>query len=77
MRIDCYLSRGCGAEEELRENIRQASIIEKVEVEVNLQRIDDDAAIALHLSGSPSVFIEGKELQPQEFQQREESAAFS
>jgi hypothetical protein len=35
MKIDCYLSHGCGSEEALRENITQALVIEKVKAEVN------------------------------------------
>jgi hypothetical protein len=65
MKIDCYLSNGCGSEEALRENITQALIIEKVKAEVNFNIIDDEKAVALGLSGSPSVFVDGKELQPQ------------
>lgn len=65
MRIDCYLSPGCASEEALRENIKQALAFEKVEAEVNVQRIDDNKAKTLGVSGSPSVFIDGKELQPQ------------
>ena len=65
MKIDCYLSPECGSEEGLRENIAKASAIENIEVEINFHRIDDDTAAALRLSGSPSVFVNGKELQPQ------------
>ncbi len=65
MKIDCYLSPGCGSEEALRENIAAALATEKKEAEVNFYRIDDEKAIALGLSGSPSVFINNKELQPQ------------
>jgi hypothetical protein len=65
MKIDCYLSRGCGSEEALRENITRALAIEKVETEVTFHRIDDEKAVALGLSGSPSVFVNEKELQPQ------------
>ena len=65
MKIDCYLSNGCGSEEALRENIAQALVIEKVKAEVNYHKIDDEKAVALGLSGSPSVFFDGKELQPQ------------
>ena len=65
MKIECYLSPGCGSEESLRENIRRALAIEKIEAEVKFHRIDDEKAIALSLSGSPSVFIDEKELQPQ------------
>jgi hypothetical protein len=65
MKIDCYLSPGCTSEEALRENITEALIIEQIEAEVYFHRIDDEEAIALGLSGSPSVFISEKELQPQ------------
>ncbi len=65
MKIDCYLSHGCGAEESLRRNITQALAIEKVEAEVAYNKIDDERAIALGLSGSPSVFVDGREIQPQ------------
>jgi len=59
------LSPGCGSEEALRENITQALAIEKVRAEVNYHRIDDEKAVALGLSGSPSVFVDGREIQPQ------------
>jgi hypothetical protein len=65
MKIDCYLSPECASEEALRKNITRALDIEKLEAELIIHRIDDDRAIALGLSGSPSVFIDGKELQPQ------------
>ncbi len=65
MKIDCYISQGCGSEEALKENIARAVEAEKVYAEVGFHRIDDDEAIKLKLSGSPSVFIDGKELQPQ------------
>ena len=65
MRIDCYLFEGCGSEEDLRENIIQALAAERVQAEVLYNIIDDEKAIALKLSGSPSVFVNGKEIQPQ------------
>jgi len=65
MNIDCYLSDGCGSAEALRENIIQALVSEKVEADVTFNLIDDEKAIALGLSGSPSVFVDGKEIQPQ------------
>jgi hypothetical protein len=65
MKIDCYLSPGCSSEDALRENITRALTIEKVEAEVNFSRADDATAMALGLTGSPSIFIDGKELQPQ------------
>lgn len=65
MKIDCYLSPGCSSEEALRQNITRALTIEKVEAEVNFHRIDETRALVIGLTGSPSVFINGKELQPQ------------
>ena len=65
MKIECYLSPGCGSEESLRENITRALANKKIEAEVKFHKIDDEKAIALGLSGSPSVFIDEKELQPQ------------
>ncbi len=65
MNIDCYMSIGCGSEDDLRENITQALAIEKVHAKVNFHRIDDDKAMSLGLTGSPAVFINGKQLQPQ------------
>ncbi len=49
----------------MRENIVSALAGEKVEAELNFHRIDDSQALALGVTGSPSVFINGKELQPQ------------
>ena len=65
MKIDCYLSHGCGSEEALRENIIEALAVEQVEIEVTFYTIDDERTIALGLSGSPSVFVDEKEIQPQ------------
>ena len=65
MNIDCYLSHGCGSKKALRENITRALAIEKVWAEVTYHKIDDEKAIALGVSGSPSVFVDGKEIQPQ------------
>jgi hypothetical protein len=65
MRIDCYISQGCGSADALKDNIARALEAEKVYAEVGFHRIDDSQAVKLKLSGSPSVFIDGKELQPQ------------
>jgi hypothetical protein len=62
--IDCYLSQGCQSEEALKTNIALALKKESVQAEVNFYRMNDAEALSLKLSGSPSVFINGKELQP-------------
>ena len=64
MKIDCYVSEKCGSEKALRKNIREALTLEGVEVEVNISVIDDVKAVSLGLRGSPSLFINGKEIQP-------------
>ncbi len=64
MKIDCYISQGCGSEEALKENIARALEAEKIYAEVGIHRISDEKAATMKLSGSPSVFINGKELQP-------------
>ncbi len=64
MKIDCYLSMGCASEQALRNNIVRAMALENIKAELSLQRLDDDKASALGATGSPSVFINGQELQP-------------
>jgi len=65
MKIDCYLSYQCSSEKDLLKNIKQALAMERIEAHVHLYRIDEEAFKRLGLSGSPSIFINGEELQPQ------------
>ena len=37
---------------------------DRIKADVNFHRLNDDEALSLGLSGSPSVFINGNELQP-------------
>jgi hypothetical protein len=62
--IDCYLSQGCQSEEALRISIAAAVEREGINAAVNVYRINADEALSRGLSGSPSIFIKGKELQP-------------
>jgi hypothetical protein len=64
LKIDCYLSQGCASEEALKTNIISALKKEGLQADVNFYRINDAEALSRRLSGSPSVFINGKELQP-------------
>ncbi len=64
MQIVCYISQGCGSEKALQENIDRALETEKILARVDIYRISDEKAAELRLGGSPSVFIDGKELQP-------------
>ena len=64
LEVDCYLSQGCQSEEALKRNIAAAIEREGIKAEANFHRINADEALLLGLSGSPSLFINGKELQP-------------
>jgi len=64
LHIDCYLSQGCQSEEALKINIAIALEKEDIKAECNFYRMNDAEALSRGLSGSPSVFINGKELQP-------------
>jgi hypothetical protein len=63
-KIECYMSLQCGSGDALRNNISLALSLEGVEADVLFRRIDDEAAAGLGLRGSPSVFINGTEVQP-------------
>ena len=50
----------------MRENIIQALAIEKIHAEINFYWIEMAKAMEIGLMGSPSIFINNKELQPVE-----------
>ncbi len=64
MKIDCYVAEKCGSKDTLQKNIVESLKLEGIEAEVKISVIDDAKADALGLKGSPSVFINGKEIQP-------------
>ena len=64
MKVECYLSKSCAAKTVLRENIHQALIEEAVGAEVIFYRISGSEAEDLGLIGSPSILINGKDIQP-------------
>lgn len=64
MKIDCFLSVRCGSENALKTNIEKALKLEGIEASVNFFRIEDEEADRRGLRGSPSVFVNGTELQP-------------
>jgi hypothetical protein len=66
IKIDCYLSKKCGAEPPLRENIAKALSLEGLEARVSFRRLSDVEATLKGLKGSPAIFINGREVQPQE-----------
>ncbi len=64
LKIDCYVAISCGSENALRENILQALDLEKARGEVSFHRIDEARAESLGIHGSPSIFVEGEEVEP-------------
>jgi len=64
MKIECYMSSGCGSGEALKKNIFKALELEGVTADVNFYRINDEEAKSLGLKGSPSVLINGRDIQP-------------
>jgi hypothetical protein len=62
--IECYLSIGCGAEDALWKNIGAAMAVEGVDADVRMSRITDDEARERGFRGSPTVLVNGVELDP-------------
>jgi hypothetical protein len=66
MRIDCYISFNCASKEPLRKNIDKALELEEVDAEVIFSVVNELEAARLGLRGSPSVLINGDDIQPVE-----------
>jgi hypothetical protein len=66
MRIDCYLSPGCASKEPLRKNIEEALDLEAADSEVIFSMVNELEASSLGLRGSPSILIDGDDIQPVE-----------
>lgn len=58
------MSSNCGSEDSLKEIIFKALNMENLKAEVNFYRIDSEQAIAIGLRGSPSVLVDGEDIQP-------------
>jgi hypothetical protein len=66
MKIECYMSVRCGSEEALRNNVSKAVELEGVRAQVLFRRLGDEEAASLGLRGSPSVLIDGQDIEPAE-----------
>jgi len=64
MRIDCFLSPTCSSEKNLKENIDRALDAEAMDAEVIFSVINEFEAARLGLKGSPSILINGTDIQP-------------
>jgi len=58
------MSFGCGSGDALRKNIFKALELEGITADVDFYRISDITAESLGLKGSPSVLINGRDIQP-------------
>ena len=66
MQIECFMSIGCGSEDALRKNVAEALTLGSIDAQVIFRRITDEEANALGLKGSPTIFIDGVDIEPQE-----------
>jgi len=62
MKIDCYLSEHCGAYHQLRENIDRALAETGLSAAVAFHTIEYDDAVVRGIKGSPSIWVNGKDL---------------
>ena len=63
MKIECFFSEGCASGELLRANIEAALRMEGLEAEVTYRVVADEEARRLGLPGSPTVWIDGHDLE--------------
>lgn len=65
MKIECYISHGCGSEAALRLNIDEALRLEgNVDAQVIIHQVQEAVARALGFGGSPTVLIDGRDIDP-------------
>jgi len=62
MKIECFMSEGCGSYHQLRENIDKALSEQGVQADVSYHTVSYDEAMKLGLKGSPHIRINGKDL---------------
>jgi hypothetical protein len=64
MKVECFFSPGCGSKEKLQENIQQALREEGIDAEISFREISQDEAERLGIGGSPTVWVDGQDLEP-------------
>ncbi len=64
MKIDCYLSEHCGSYYKLQEVMEQALAKLGVEADVAYHTIYYDDAVSKGITGSPSIWIDGRDAFP-------------
>jgi len=61
MKIECFMSEGCGSYHQLRENIDKALSEQGVQADVSYHTVSYDEAMQLGIKGSPTIRINGKD----------------
>jgi hypothetical protein len=64
MKIECFLSEGCGSQGKLKENLQKALMEERIKAEVSFREISQKEAERLGIGGSPTVWINGRDIEP-------------
>lgn len=64
VKVECYISMGCVSEPELKKNLSDALREMAPDAEVVFLRVSAEEAEKLGLRGSPSVLIDGRDIQP-------------
>jgi hypothetical protein len=64
MKIECFFSEGCGSKEKLEENIQRVLLAEGMDVEVSFRVLSYEEAEQLGTGGSPTVWVNGQDLEP-------------
>jgi hypothetical protein len=63
MKIECFFSEGCGSKEKLKANVEKALFEEDMKAEVIFRVISPEEAERLRIGGSPTVWIDGNDLE--------------
>jgi hypothetical protein len=61
LKIDIYMSEGCGSYHQLRENLDRAIAELQAPAETVYHTVSYDEAISKGIKGSPSIWINGKD----------------
>jgi hypothetical protein len=61
MKIDIYMSEGCGSYHELRENVDRAIAELKAPADISFHTVSYDEAVVKGIKGSPSIWMNGKD----------------
>jgi len=64
MKIECYISESCSSLNQLKENIEKALKEGGFEAEVSYHRINDEKAMEMKLTGSPTILVNGNDIFP-------------